>query len=142
MLFKLSFNWEINSIGHDLEVHRNCVGKWAGFVRHVIIYYFEINKTKIGGIEENGEQKIVEMDESLFFRHKYNRGVIREGTWYVGGVERGSAKAFIVPVSNRNQTTMAEIIVENVYPGTRIITDQWKAYRAAIKSLWEYYHDF
>ncbi|KAG0442187.1 hypothetical protein DMUE_0469 [Dictyocoela muelleri] len=42
-------------------------------------------------------------------------------------------KAFIIPVLNRNSQTMAWIISENVLPGTTIITDQWRAYSAALR---------
>jgi hypothetical protein len=39
------------------------------------------------------------------------------GAWYVGGVERGSKKCFMVLVFNRNAETMRIIIEENVYSG-------------------------
>jgi hypothetical protein len=43
----------------------------------------------LGGRDEFGIPKVVEIDESLFFRAKYNRGNHTIGQWYVGGVERG-----------------------------------------------------
>ncbi len=47
-------------------------------------------------------------------------------------------KAFIVPVFNRNTDTMRNGIYENVFPGTTIITDQWKAYFAALRDCHDY----
>jgi predicted O-methyltransferase YrrM len=35
---------------------------------------------------------------------------------------------------------MIRIIVDNVLPGTTIITDQWRAYASAIKTMPEYNH--
>lgn len=141
LMYKLSANLEMLNISHDLDVHRNCVSKWARIILHSVVHYFEIYKVKIGGIEANGTPKIIEMDESLFFKRKYNRGTIREGRWYVGGVERGTRNCFIVPVENRNTETMRRIITDNVFPGTRIITDEWRAYGAAMRSLEFYTHD-
>ncbi len=75
-------------------------------IRGAIVYYFEINKERIGGISKNGEGKIVEMEESYFFKSKYNRGVRLQGIWYVGDIERGTSKCFMVPVLNRNTETI------------------------------------
>jgi transposase len=102
----------------------------------------ESNSERLGGYDENGQPKIVEIDESLFFKSKYNRGRQTAGQWYVGGVERGSKRVFLIPVSNRNAETMTRIIVDNVLPGTIVITDQWRAYASALNNMPEYNHLF
>ena len=43
-----------------------------------------------------GPGKIVEIDESLFGRRKYNRGKRVKGKWILGGTERGSKECFLV----------------------------------------------
>ena len=123
------------TVAHDLGLSRKTVSAWATLVREAIITYFEENKVKIGGTNV-----IVEMDESLFFKRKYNRGLIRNGQWYVAGVERGTKKAFIVPVENRNATTMRNIIVDNLHQGSIIVTDEWRAYGAALRNHSEFEH--
>jgi len=140
LLYKLSHNIEIMTIAHDLVLTRKTVSVWASLVRDAIITYFEKNKVKVGGFSDDGTSLIVEMDESLFFKRKYNRGLIRNGQWYVAGVERGSKKAFIVPVENRNANTMRNIIVDNVHQGSTIVTDEWRAYGAALRNLPEFTH--
>jgi hypothetical protein len=75
-------------------------------------------------LDDDGYPKIVEIDESMFFKRKYNRGRIINGQWFVGGIQRNSKKCFIVPVENRNAITMTRIITQNVQPGTEIITDK------------------
>jgi hypothetical protein len=85
-------------------------------------------------------KKIVEFDESPFFKNKYNRGRRNLPTWYVGGVERGSNRCFIVPVENRNTETMINIISTNVYEEIIIITDEWRAYGSALRNLRGFEH--
>jgi transposase-like protein len=99
-----------------------------------------LNKTKIGGVLEDGSSIIVEIDEILFFKRKYNRGIVRNRMWYVRWIQRGSNDCFIVPVSNRNAETMRTLILENIYPGSTIITDEWRAYGAALHNLEGYNH--
>ena len=129
LLYKLSYNLELITITHDIVLARKTVSVWASLVRDAIITYFDINKVKVGGFSDDGTILIVEMDESLFFKRKYNRGV-----------ERGSKKAFIVPVENRNANTMRNIIIDNVHQGSTIVTDEWRAYGAALRNLTEFTH--
>jgi hypothetical protein len=98
------------------------------------------NSKRLGGYNENGQPKIVKIDESLFFKSKYNHGMQTAGQWYVGGVERGSKHIFLIPVSNRNAETMTRTIVDNVLTGTTIITYQWCAYASAINNMPVYNH--
>ena len=81
-----------------------------------------------------GEGKIVEIDESLVFRRKYNRGRLIKEVWVVGAMERGRSgaqtnKFFIQIVSNRNQMTLTNLILQYILPGTHLISDGWAAYR-------------
>jgi hypothetical protein len=45
---------------------------------------------------------------------------------------------FLIPVSNRNAKTMTKTIVDNVLPGTIVITEQWRVYAWAINNMTEY----
>jgi hypothetical protein len=40
--------------------------------------------------------KEMEIDESKFGKHKYNRGRLRDGKWVFGSCKRGSDKGFTV----------------------------------------------
>jgi hypothetical protein len=93
------------------------------------------NSQRLGGRDEFGIPKVVEIDESLFFHAKYNRGNHTTGQWYVGGIERGSKKAFLVPVASRNTATLLQVIQDNVLPGSIVITDQWRAYETALRQI-------
>ncbi|KAM7290974.1 hypothetical protein ISCGN_027551 [Ixodes scapularis] len=76
-----------------------------------------------------GEGVTVELDESMFGRHKYHRGYLRPGQWVFGGVARCSGCCFLVPVETRDAKTLQGLIAEWVRPETRIITDCWAGYR-------------
>jgi transposase-like protein len=125
--------WEIK---RDLD----SVSKITDLIREAICYFTVLRSERIGGINPDGSKKIVEIDESLFFKRKYNRGRIRDEQWYVGGIERSSRKCFIVPVENRNAVTMIRIIQDYVNPGSIIITDKWRAYQRALSELENFEH--
>jgi hypothetical protein len=48
----------------------------------------------MGGLDEDGNSKVVEIDESKFFHRKYHRGQCREGQWVFGRIERDTGKCF------------------------------------------------
>ena len=113
----------------EAEVSSKTFVLWSGFCREVITYWAFTTSTKLGG-----PGKIVEIDEAKFGRRKYNVGRLIEGQWILGGVERGSKKAFYVPVQKRDAETLIECIQKWVLLGTTIITDCWKAY-GSLKDL-------
>ena len=86
----------------------------------------------IGGLDFNDDgeitPKIVEIDESKFFRRKYHRGRWREGHWVFGGIERRTQKCFLVRVEQRNADTLLPLIEQWIQPGTHIMSDGWAAY--------------
>lgn len=88
----------------SLNVHS--IINWIQLFRDVTVQYFFNHLIKIG---RSGS--IVEIDETVITRHKYNRGKITaKQQWFFGGVERGSDRCFIVPVDCRNAETLLLII--------------------------------
>ncbi|KAK3931231.1 putative transposase-like protein [Frankliniella fusca] len=76
-----------------------------------------------------GEGKIVEIDESLFNKRKYNKGKKKMcQQWVFGGVEQGSNKCFLVKVDKRDKKTLLPLIKKHIAPGSTIYSDSWKAY--------------
>ena len=51
-----------------------------------------------------------------------------EGQWVFGGIEEDSRKCFIVPVDNRTEETLLNLIKKWIKPGTLIVSDCWKGY--------------
>ena len=52
---------------------------WCNFQRELCEEWLERNPIQIGGISDDGEAIIVEVDESKYFHRKYHRGQWREG---------------------------------------------------------------
>ena len=77
-----------------------------------------------------GVGTIVEIDESLMIKRKYNRGVVREqhDTWVFGLYERQSGAGWIQFVPQRDAQTLVPIVQAMVRPGTTIHSDLWRAY--------------
>lgn len=77
-----------------------------------------------------GEDKVVEIDESLLAKRKYHRGRVIEQVWMFGGVERdsNSEKFFIEIVPDRTKDTLVNVIKRRVREGTTIMSDMWRAY--------------
>jgi len=108
--------------GSALGAHS--IVEWMEFYRQICGAYFALHPTKIGG-----EGVIVEIDETVIVKRKYNRGALRaEQQWVFGGVERGSGRCFIWPVERRDAATLLNIIRQFIVPGTTIISDMWAAY--------------
>jgi len=117
-----------NDIAYDLNVNKNTASKWCLLMRELIQNYLIENGEMLGGFDENNNPKIVEIDESLFFKRKYNRGRFINAQWVFGMVERGSTKCALFPVENRSAATLIPLIQAHVLPGSIIMSDSWAAY--------------
>lgn len=71
---------------------------------------------------------IVEIDESLFTKRKYQVGRVVKSPWVVGGIDIISKEAFFVEVIKRDSETLRTIILEKINPGSIIVTDEWRGY--------------
>jgi transposase-like protein len=85
-------------------------------------------QVNLGGLDNNGQPKYVEVDETYFFHRKYHRGRLRRGKWIVGILERDSGRCWLEVVARRNAAALEQIITAHVLPGTIIVTDAWAAY--------------
>lgn len=71
---------------------------------------------------------IVQVDEALIGRRKYNRGRAMEGTWVVGMIDsNGELHIEICP--RRDRATLHALSQRSVLPGSDIHTDGWRAYQ-------------
>ena len=109
--------WEVD-IGSE-----QTIVDWKQFCRDVCVSYFLNHPEPIGG-----ENRVVEIDESLFVRRKYNGGRIVKEQWIFGGYDAVEKKSFLVPVPARDAGTLLPIVQQWVMPGSIIHSDMWQVY--------------
>ena len=124
------FAWSITSSHATIGVEGRLKGKqstidWTRFLREICVTAMEDEAAGMIG----GEGSIVEIDETLVTKRKYNRGRCVEQVWVFGGIERGSGRCFFEIVQERSEAVLVEIIKRRIRPGTTIISDCWAAYR-------------
>ena len=64
-----------------------------------------------------GRGTIVEIDESVFYKTKYNRGRWRRHTWVFGMIERNTRNVIMIPVIRRDIVTLIPLIIRYIRPG-------------------------
>ena len=70
-------------IAAETEVSKRTVSRYMKLIRIACVILLKKKNTKIGG-----PGKVVEIDEALLHRRKYERGRMKESGWVVGGIER------------------------------------------------------
>ena len=96
-------------------------------MRNIILELVIQNSQKVGG-----PGVIVQIDETLVYKRKYNLGRLREQIWVIGGICPQFNTYFMQIVPNRNNETIKNVLDRWIIPGTIIYTDEWAAYPRAI----------
>ena len=101
---------------------------WFNFLRDICLDYALDQQDEIGGLDNTGNPKIIEVDESKFMHRKYHRGQWREGNWVLRGVERGTGLCFFEIVERRDEGTILPLLYQHIRPNSNLVTDMWRAY--------------
>jgi len=112
---------ELLKLDSDIDVTRKTVGLVFQRLRDVCSRAIRDDKRKLGG-----RGTVVEMDESLVFKIKYNRGsgLKRKQIWVFGMVERKDyGLCHIQIVKNRKAETLLAIIYDRVKESSIIHSD-------------------
>ena len=82
-----SSKFTLETTANELSIDKNTVTKWFKFCCEIATFYFcELdNNAQIGG-----PGTIVEIDECLLAKRKYNKGRAMEKVWVFGGIQRNS----------------------------------------------------
>jgi transposase-like protein len=134
MIFMWSLEFNQKQVCESLGLNKNTVSKTFLKLRGVCAELVEFENYYLGGLNSDGTAIDVEIDESLFFKRKFNRGRMGSIRWVFGAFERQSGKCFLIPVEDRSARTLLAIIFERIRPGSRIISEQLAAYNGIINS--------
>lgn len=75
-----------------------------------------------------GVGHVVQIDESVVTKRKYNVGRLVPEKWVLGLYDVTVKRGYIVFIPDRSAQTLQRIIAEHVLPGTEIWTDCWRGY--------------
>lgn len=107
----------------------------VGVSSNTVTYYFTLFRKacdayviSLGGIQVGGPGKTVQIDETLMCRRKFNVGRILNQVWIFGGICIEDKKFFCLVVPDRSRNTLEVEIRKHILPGTKIVSDCWKAY--------------
>uniref|UniRef100_A0A0K0EA96 DDE_Tnp_IS1595 domain-containing protein n=1 Tax=Strongyloides stercoralis TaxID=6248 RepID=A0A0K0EA96_STRER len=122
-LYLWSNDTSSENIAKELELCGNTISTFNFKIRS-ILQEFRTPTNPIGGVND-----VVEIDETVITKRKYNKGRQIPAQWVVGGISRATKKFFIVSVPNRNELTLLDVIKRHVLPNSTIYTDGWRGYR-------------
>lgn len=131
LCFSRSYTYEESQVSciftvDEVRPARTTVAHWFAIFRDRLIDH--VTEMVDAGGQIGGPGNIVQIDEALIGRRKYNRGRVVQGTWVLGMVDsHGEVRLEIC--ERRNAATLIEIIQRHVHPGSEIHTDGWRAYR-------------
>lgn len=97
---------------------------WLSFCREICELWIENHPAILGGVGH-----IVELDEAVLVKRKYNRGRPVNECWVFCGVDVQTKEAFAFRVQDRREETLYPIILQHVILGTRIYTDGARVYQ-------------
>lgn len=123
-LVRLAFLWSFDVPNKTTMAFtglaKNTVIQWFQYFRDVCSHHLLQNPIMIGG-----PSVVVEVDESVIAKRKYQRGHLIPERWVFGGVCPDTHEGFLFFVPSRDAATLLPIIQQHVRPGSIIHTDGW-----------------
>lgn len=111
------------------RVHPNTVVDHYNFLREVCSWTI-LRDDSLGDMRLGGVGCVVQVDESVVYRAKYNRGhaLYSPTKWVVGMYDASTKLGAAFFVESRDADTLSGLIRCYVKPGSTIHTDEWRGY--------------
>ena len=109
-----------------LSVSTATVVQWYTYLRDICSWYLLNAPPVVLG----GPGQVVQVDETLLTRTKYNRGRRRRSArqWLFGVYDCTTRTGYLKLVPDRSAPTLQALIRRVVAPGTEIWSDEWRSY--------------
>lgn len=133
MFFTILWMWASHT---GVKVAMNLTGYSRVTMVQYYRYFRDVCSWKLLSLDQQtlgGEGRVVQIDESVVAKRKYNRGKRVKTTWVLGMIDSTSKESVIIYVPKRDKQTMIPEIQRFVKPGTTIWTDGWGAYKGLDK---------
>lgn len=111
-----------------LKISRKIVIQQYRYFRDIVSWKL-LQPNQANAFLMGGPGHVVQIDESVITKRKYNRGRLVPEKWVIGIYDVTSKKGYVKYVENRSADTLIPVIREVVRLGTEIWTDEWRAYR-------------
>lgn len=129
MILRLVYLWccntTVQSVKGILPVNERSIIHWFKKCRDLCAL---INGESLDTFKFGGPGVIVQVDESVITKRKYERGKYVPCQWIFGIVDTQSRTGYITFVNRRTADTLLPIIQAKVLPGSIIHSDKFRAY--------------
>lgn len=127
-IIRLIYYWAFEEASHkkikrELRLGEQTIVDWKNFLRDICTEKLLRTPTILGGLNH-----VVQIDETLMTRRKYNVGRLIREVWVFGGIDCQTKQCFLIEVSDRSAQTLMPLICEYVLPHTTVVSDCWAAY--------------
>lgn len=125
----LIYFWSTKTHAGAMQTHLSLsnvsIVVWTKFIREVCSSKLMNLNPKIGG-----PGKIIQIDESVIYKAKYNLGhaLFARKKWILGFYDVEHKVGFVRFLQDRSADTLNTLIMEHVEPGSEIHTDCWAGY--------------
>uniref|UniRef100_A0A0L8FX66 ISXO2-like transposase domain-containing protein n=1 Tax=Octopus bimaculoides TaxID=37653 RepID=A0A0L8FX66_OCTBM len=120
IIFDIIFEMPVTSSMCPNNVSKVTAIQWYEHCREICSQKLLKDKKKLGG-----PNHVVKVDESLMFRRKNEVGRVVQLFWVVGFYDNIQKKRLFATLQDRKAETLEALIIENIEPGSIILTDQW-----------------
>jgi len=100
-------------IGHTSKT----IGNWCQILRNLCCRWIRDYPFEFGGLNDNLDPVIVEVDETKFFNRKYSKGRYKQGHHVFGTFERNTKKCSFHIIPKRKAAHILPLIRAHLLPG-------------------------
>lgn len=128
LIYEFSKEKLIKDVSSELEFDRNAIIRWYSIFRSAMELYLESSYQKLGG-----EGVIVQIDETVIAKRKYNRGRNVPQQWLYGAIDTITNHCILKCIDDRSKVTLKRVILETLTKGSIVHSDQWSSYISIFK---------